>query len=382
MWVRFAEVRLHPIIRVEPEGYKFDMQSNLEIKDKCKFFLHGHYPFSTTEYFKELSESTIIGKDPDRYGQGSDLQKFEKELSDFFGFEDCIFLQSGTMAQLIALRIWSDQKNNSLVAFHPTCHLELHEQMAYKKLHNLDSTLVGKSDALINIDDLKKIDTSPGTILLELPQREIGGQLPQWSDLLNQTEYLRSRNIAIHLDGARVWECAPFYGRNYKEITGLFDSVYVSFYKGIGAVSGAALLGSAEFIEKARIWNRRHGGNLVTSFPVYSSAKHNFHKRINRFESYFAKTKEISEELSKISGIKINPKVPQVNMFHLIIEGEESQLRKKALEASKNTKIWGFARLQKVPNSSFCKFEWYVGDATIDLTTEEIVDYVKMVVAN
>jgi threonine aldolase len=76
---------------------------------------------------------------------------------------------------------------------------------------------------------------------LELPQREIGGLLPEWDDLVAQAAWTRERGIALHLDGARLWEAAPFYERSYAEIAGLFDSVYVSFYKGLGALAGPRL---------------------------------------------------------------------------------------------------------------------------------------------
>ena len=72
----------------------------------------------------------------------------------------------------------------------------------------------------------------------------------------------------MHMDGARLWESAPFYGRSYAEIAALFDTVYVSFYKGVGAIAGAALAGPADFIAEARVWQRRHGGDLVNSTPM------------------------------------------------------------------------------------------------------------------
>ena len=93
-----------------------------------------------------------------------------------------------------------------------------------------------------------------------MPQREIGGQLPSWSDLEAQVAWARDRGVAVHMDGARLWESGPFYERSYAEIAALFDSVYVSFYKGIGAIAGAALSGPAPFIGEARLWQRRSGG--------------------------------------------------------------------------------------------------------------------------
>ena len=73
-------------------------------------------------------------------------------------------------------------------------------------------------------------------------------------------------------DGARLWEASPFYaasaGIAIPEICALFDTVYVSWYKGMGALSGASLAGSNAFIEACKPWLRRMGGNLFTVMPL------------------------------------------------------------------------------------------------------------------
>ncbi|HMQ10503.1 MAG TPA: beta-eliminating lyase-related protein [Oligoflexia bacterium] len=351
----------------------------LKIKNNCQFFLHGHYPLKPKQYFEEMYEHTSPNEEADRYGEGEALQAFEHELKNIFGFEDCVFLQSGTMAQLIAMRIWTDLEKNSRIAFHPTCHLELHEQHAYKKLHGLSAELIGHKDQLMNIEDLKNLKEIPAAVIIELPQREIGGQLPSWEDLKKQISYLRSKNIKVHLDGARVWECAPYYQKTYQEITSLFDSVYISFYKGIGAIAGAALLGSSIFIKKARVWNRRHGGNLITAAPLYLSARYNLKKRIHSFESFYKKTKEICAVIATMEGISINPKIPQVNMFHLMIKGDSNDLSKRVLEVAKEMGIWGFSNIKPSPVPEFSTLEWYVGDAALDIPLEKIKQYISRV---
>lgn len=338
---------------------------------KNKYVLHGHYPVTPKEYFTKMSEYVSDDESHDQYGNGNELKEFEKEIAQLFNKEDCLFLQSGTMAQQIALRIWTDIKENKNVAFHPKCHLEIHEHMSYSVLHNLNSELIGEKDKLFSIEDLKSLSSKPSVLLFELPQREIGGQLPAWSDLVEQINYLKSQNIIVHLDGARIWECTTYYKKSLKEIAELFDSAYISFYKGIGAIAGAALLGNKDFINEAKIWNRRHGGNLVKSSPYYISARYNLGKRINSFESYFLKTQEIYSLVSEIKEIKIVPEAPQANMFHLYIKNSKETLLKKAMQACKELGIDYFPSIQTVTDE-LCKLEWYVGDATLDVPLEVI----------
>ncbi|MDP9436150.1 MAG: beta-eliminating lyase-related protein, partial [Actinomycetota bacterium] len=72
---------------------------------------------------------------------------------------------------------------------------------------------------------------------------------------------------ALHLDGARLWECAPAYGSTWHGLGALADSVYVSLYKGLGANAGAVLLGDADLVAQARTWRHRHG-TLPALWPL------------------------------------------------------------------------------------------------------------------
>src|SRR5260370_6172689 len=102
---------------------------------------------------------------------------------------------------------------------------------------------------------------------LELPQRDLGGQQPDWPDLLAQAEWARDRGAAVHLDGARLWESAAGYGKPLDEIAALFDSVYVSFYKGIGALAGCCVAGSSDILAEVRGWRRPVGRTGVRAWP-------------------------------------------------------------------------------------------------------------------
>ena len=99
---------------------------------------------------------------------------------------------------------------------------------------------------------------------------------------------------ALHMDGARLWESGPFYDRPYAEIAGLFDSVYVSFYKGLAGITGAILAGTRDFIAEARVWQRRQGGNLFHMYPYVLTARRGLEQRLPRMAEYHRKALEIA----------------------------------------------------------------------------------------
>src|SRR5215469_18734757 len=271
------------------ERKKYVLLDTPEAKEICKAchrFLTHDYPKTPRQVLSELAETIDPELEADRYGQGDLITRFESEVATLLGKEAAVFMPSGTMCQQIALRIWCDRRKISNVAFHPTCHLEIHEQHGYQRLHNLHGILLGSPYRLFTFEDLKNVKEQLGALLIELPQREIGGQLPTWEALTEIISWARVHSIPIHLDGARLWECQPFYKRPYAEIAALFDTVYVSFYKILGAIAGAILAGPADFIAESRIWQRRHGGNLVQLYPYVLAAQQGMTEHLGRIESY------------------------------------------------------------------------------------------------
>jgi threonine aldolase len=203
----------------------------------------------------------------DTYGQGGVVADLEAEICRVLGKPAAVFVPSGVMAQQAVLRVHADARNRRTVIFHPMCHLEQHEGQAYQRLHGLIGRPAGQQDRLITMEDLTAIAEPPAALLLELPQRDIGGQQPAWDDLTAQTEWARERGAAAHMDGARLWESSAGYGRPLAEIAALFDTVYVSFYKGIGALPGCCVAGPEDVIAQVREWRQRMGGTLYGLWP-------------------------------------------------------------------------------------------------------------------
>jgi threonine aldolase len=329
----------------------------------------------------ELAEATAAAERPDSYGEGERIERLEGRIAAILGKPAAVFMPSGTMAQQIALRIWCERRGCRTVAFHPTCHLEIHEQMGYNVLHGLRARLVGDPNAVITLADLEQIHEPVAALLLELPQREIGGQLPAWDDLVAQTSWARERGIGLHMDGARLWQVGPFYQRDHAEVAGLFDTVYVSFYKDLGALAGAALAGDADLIAEARVWQRRHGGNLVTSHPFVVSAELSLDGRLERIPGFVEHARAVAAALAAVDGVEVVPDPPQTPMFHVLLRGDRDRLADAALTIAEQRKVFLFGELRSTTSPSVHRHEVTVGDATLTLEPDEVATLYTEIVA-
>jgi len=348
-----------------------------EAKEHCSIFVNHHRSKTMKQWFELLENYIEVDKKPDGYGEGNYLQAFESEIAELLGKEAAVFMPSGTMAQQIALRIWTDKTHNKQVVMHPTAHPEMAEHFAYQYLHNLQRIQLQipdfTSQRLLKAEDFTKLKEIPGAVLLELPQRPIGGQLPDWNELCAISEWAKDLNVKLHLDGARLWEAQPYYDRSLKEIAALFDSVYVSFYKGLDGIAGAMLLGPKSFIEKSKIWQRRMGGNLRSQFPLYVAAKWGFEENLPRMSDYYQRTKQLAEHLNTIQYFETNPTVPQTNMFHLYIRASQTAIKKAQLQLAENDKIWLINSIQPAIIPAYCWTEIVIASSAMDLEFDELV---------
>ena len=282
---------------------------------------------------RRLAERAADASAPDVYGKGERIEAFEARIAGMLGKPAALFLPSGVLAQSIALKIHCDRRDRQTVGLHPTSHLLLHEEDGYRELWGLSAELLGQPERLLTSTDLQQVGPdSLGAMVLELPMREIGGPLPDWEDLLAQVEWARSHDIAVHFDGARLWHCPAFYRRSLAEIGALADSVYVSLYKDIGGIAGAVLAGETDFIEQARIWNRRAGGNLMSFYPYILAAEQGFDDNLGSVDEAVAYARILGPMLATLPGIRVNPDPPQSAMFHLHIDIDRERLLEATAE--------------------------------------------------
>ena len=369
-----------PMPRVKRDTSRADSLSDAErlaLRNFCDRSLSGHGLRTPADTLAELETLAPAELAVDIYGSGGSVSVLEEEVRTLLDKPAAVFMPSGTMIQQIALRIHSDRSNRRVVAFHPTCHLELHEDKAYQRLHGLIGRPTGDGRSLLTLSDLQKVHEPLAALLIELPQREIGGQLPPWKDLKAQIKWARSRGTATHLDGARLWECGSFYDRPLSEIAALFDTVYVSFYKGLGGTAGGMLLGEEDVIAEAREWRHRHGGTLFNLWPYAASALAGLRLRLPRMGAQVEHARAIAAALSGVDGVLVVPDPPQTPMMHINIRTTPAAFTAGVRKLATEERLWAFGGSMPSDTPGFRRVELYAGDATLALTPQEIAAAIR-----
>ncbi|MCA1038383.1 low specificity L-threonine aldolase [Bacillus infantis] len=305
------------------------------------------------------------------YGKGKVIEEFQDKMAKLLGKEAAVFFPSGTMAQQIALRIWCDEKGIAKVAYHPLSHLEIHEEDGLKKLHHIETVLLADKTRVIELEDVTGMEEEVACLLLELPQREIGGQLPDYETLEKISAYCREKGIKLQLDGARLLEVLPFYEKTAAEVCSLFDSVYISLYKGIGGIAGAILAGGREFTEKSKIWKRRHGGDLISLYPYILSADFYFDRRSEKMADYYEEAKELAEMFNSSKGVSTLPTIPVSNMFHVYFQHQKEEIEPILTEVQEETGV-GFTGNLRDKEGHSCYFELSIGDIYREVPKEQL----------
>jgi threonine aldolase len=162
----------------------------------------------------------------------------------------------------------------------------------------------------------------------------------------------------------------PFYERGLDEIAGLFDTVYVSFYKDLAAPAGAALAGPADLIEEARVWRVRHGGRLYSVHPLLIAAERGLDEVLPRIPELVARARELGAALADLDGLEIVPDPPQTTMFHVYVHRPLEPLQEAALDQVERTGTFlGFFRATDAPERQ--RVELTIGPASLEVPVVE-----------
>lgn len=295
-------------------------------------------PLSVAERLDRLAGSPHARADDplDVYGDGI-VRRLEERVAELLGKEDALWFPTGTMAQQAVLRAWSARAGTPRVAVHPLHHTQLQEEDAFRRVSGLEPvfpTTEPRHPTAVEVDGV------PGplaAVVVELPMQELGYVLPSWDGFEALAAVASRRGIPLHLDGARLWETRAVYARPLAEITAPASSVYVSLYKGVGGLSGAAIAGDEQLIAETRVWRTRYGGDVYQQFPAIVAALDGLDTRLPRIDAWVRHAGVVADGLRRLPGVRVAPDPPHINEFWVYAEAPADAIEHAVLEHLERT---------------------------------------------
>jgi len=345
-----------------------DVEKRHQVRRNCTRSLSGHDEPTTRERLASLIALPESEGYPDVYGVGGPVTVLERRVADLLDKPAARFVVKGVIAQQAALRTWTDSSRTGTVALHPLSHLDHDELGAFERLHPLRGIRLGGKRGF-GVEHLEQVGEPLGVVVVELPLRNAGFALPEWDDLVAVSRWCREHGVPLHFDGARLWESAPYYGRALSELADLADSVYVSFYKGLGGLAGCALVGSEDFLARATPWLTRHGANVWSNYPYALSAIDGLNRYLPRMSAYRDRAVTLAAAISTVEGVTVGQ--PQTNGFRVFLPGSPDALRDAHLRQAERTGTWLFPGAVETDVPGLSAVEVVVGEATAAVTDAE-----------
>jgi len=344
------------------------------VRAACTRVLSYDPPQSARDVLRSLVAYARDDLEHDNFGTGAIHDQLERRVCDILGKEAAIFFPAGRVAQLATLKALCEMRGDRRVAMHPRCHLQEYEDRAYDHVYGLTAVTLGEPNRPNHAADLDEVRDPLGAIALEVPLLSLGCRAPSWSELTCIASRARERGIPIHLDGARLWEVAPWYGRSHREIASLFDTVSVSFYKSLGAMAGGAVAGPADVIALVRRWQQRLGAAPFQMFPLVLDALRGLQERLHLVPRFHERAVEIAAALSGLPGVFVNPDPPHATSMQVLLRGDPQRLITAALEVSSRTGIWLVDFSFPAPLAGYAMFPVTVASGALEIADDEVRD--------
>jgi threonine aldolase len=261
----------------------------------------------------------------DVYGEDPTVNKLEARAAEIFGREGALFVPSGSMGNLLAIRTWTHPGME--VICERRAHIANYELASISAIAGCMPNTVSAPGGILTWDLIEplirpKIYYYAQTGLLELENTSNmhGGTVYPPEIVQDICERAHAAGLPVHLDGARIFNAAVALRRDVGEITRHFDSVMFCLSKALGAPVGSMLVGSHEFIRKARIGRKLLGGGMRQVGVLAAAGLVALEETPKILHRDHENARYLAESLAQIPGITLNAKEVVTNIVIFSVE--------------------------------------------------------------
>jgi threonine aldolase len=304
---------------------------------------------TVTKPTKGMLEAMMMAEvGDDVFNEDPTVIKLEQKLAQLFGHEAGLFCPSGTMTNQIAINVHTRPGDEVLCDVNS--HIYHYEGGGLARNSGVQAKLIQGNRGRINVQQIKdNVNgdqdwlTRSKLVSLENTVNKAGGSYYELNELKAISEFCRSANINLHLDGARLFNALVETGETPKQYGDLFDSISICLSKGLGTPSGSVLLGNKAFIKQARRVRKVFGGGMRQIGFLAAAGIYALDNHVARLKDDHLKAKQIGEALKGLSFVEnVLPVDTNIVIFDLKPGMNAEQFISKA--ASKGIKVAAFGK--------------------------------------
>jgi threonine aldolase len=279
-----------------------------------------------TPEMREAMAEAEVGDDV--YGDDPTVNRLQEMAAEMLGKEAALFVASGTMGNLLALLVHCQRGDEVIVG--NQSHIYLNEAGGMAALGGIQPCPVqNQPDGTLDLDDiLASIRTAdvhhPITrlVCLENTQNICGGVPLSLSYIQELGELTHQNNLALHLDGARIFNAAIAQNVPVHELVAPADSVMFCLSKGLAAPIGSMLVGTRKFIAQAHHLRKMLGGGMRQVGVVAAAGIISLERMVNRLAEDHLRAKKLADGLRHVKGLIVDQGSPYTNMVYLNLAQE------------------------------------------------------------
>lgn len=274
-----------------------------------------------SEGMREAIASAPVGDDV--YGDDPTVNSLEERVAALFGHEAGLFCPTGSLANQLAIRTLV--KPGEEIIVETRSHIVRAELGAAAAFSGITTRTWPAENGLLRAEDPLAIAhenagpylVSTKAIAVENTHNFGGGTVQPISEIEKLSAVAHSRGIAMHLDGARVWNAHVASGVSFTEYGKHFDTISVCLSKGLGAPIGSLMLSSKERVAEARIWRKRYGAGMRQVGVIAAAGHYALDHNIARLAEDHARAKKIAVAIAAIDASIVDPSSVVTNIVGL-----------------------------------------------------------------
>lgn len=262
----------------------------------------------------------------DVYGEDPTVNHLQERAAEIFGREAALFVPSGSMGNLLAIKTWA--LPGTEIICEQRAHTNQYELASMSAIAGCFPRTAFAADGILTWDLIEPLIrpktylfSQTGLVWLENTHNMAGGTVHPLEGAEEICNKVHSLGLPIHLDGARIFNAAVATGRSVEELSRRFDSVMFCLSKGLGAPVGSMILGSREFIEKARVTRKMLGGAMRQGGVLAAAGLIALEESPKVLRRDHENARLLAEGLARIKGISVAPKKFVTNIVIFDVRG-------------------------------------------------------------